>query len=323
MNNDKYDILPSVKSVMENAKHVKINKDKIAETAGLLKPELLKQHDKNHWMSIDDLGLGDLTAENKILFMLIAESLNFCFWEKPKWKVEYNGKLHSGTFGLLYALAKTVQSDPAFLNLDKINDLSIEDLDEILKGSRSIPLLQERFAILRQLVGEIQRVGSLYNLFIEAETDQELLQIIVDNFQNFRDISVYDGKEVYFFKRATLLVEDLYQNIPEIKEKIKTTDGLFGCADYKVPQVLRQLGVLEYSDELAQIVDSEQELKHDSEMEIEIRAGMVYATELIKEKLKADGVDASASEIDSAMWLLSKSPDYKVKPYHLTKTIYY
>jgi len=32
---------------------------------------------------------------------------------------------------------------------------------------------------------------------------------------------------------------------------------MIGRADYKIPQVLRQLGILEYSNELATLIDEE------------------------------------------------------------------
>ena len=98
---------------------------------------------------------------------------------------------------------------------------------------------------------------------------------------------------------------------------------MIGCADYKIPQVLRHLGILEYSNSLAAIIDNKKELKHDSEMEIEIRANMLYTIELIKEKLHQKGINMNSLEIDNALWLLSKNKEYKEKPHHLTKTIYY
>ena len=58
-------------------------------------------------------------------------------------------------------------------------------------------------------------------------------------------------------------------------------------------------------------------------MEIEIRANMLYAIELIKEKLHQKGINMNSLEIDNALWLLSKNKEYKEKPHHLTKTIYY
>lgn len=98
---------------------------------------------------------------------------------------------------------------------------------------------------------------------------------------------------------------------------------MIGCADYKIPQVLRHLGILEYSNYLSNLIDNKQILEHDSEMEIEIRANMLYAIELIKEKLHQEGINMNSVQIDNALWLLSKNKKYKDKPHHLTKTIYY
>ncbi len=43
-------------------------------------------------------------------------------------------------------------------------------------------------------------------------------------------------------------------------------------ADYRVPQILRELSILNYSDQLAELIDSEIELEYSSEYEVEIRA---------------------------------------------------
>lgn len=123
--------------------------------------------------------------------------------------------------------------------------------------------------------------------------------------------------------RAILLVGDLILNIGFVKEKVKNDDNMIGCADYKIPQVLRHLGILEYSNDLSNLIDKKQILEHDSEMEIEIRANMLYAIELIKEKLHQEGINMNSVQIDNALWLLSKNKKYKDKPHHLTKTIYY
>ena len=47
------------------------------------------------------------------------------------------------------------------------------------------------------------------------------------------------------------------------------------CADYRVPVVLRELGVLRYAPALAAAVDAKQELAPGSQEEVEIRAATV------------------------------------------------
>ena len=49
---------------------------------------------------------------------------------------------------------------------------------------------------------------------------------------------------------------------------------------------MRGLGILEYNDKLANIIDNKKEIKINSEYEVEIRANMLVVIDLIKEKLK-------------------------------------
>ena len=52
-------------------------------------------------------------------------------------------------------------------------------------------------------------------------------------------------------------------------------------ADYRVPQILRELDILKYSEGLSKLVDSETELPYSSEYEVEIRALTIVAVEEI------------------------------------------
>lgn len=54
-------------------------------------------------------------------------------------------------------------------------------------------------------------------------------------------------------------------------------------ADYIVPAVLRQLGVLKYSSTLASIIDANSEIGPGSEEEVELRACSIYAVEKMRE----------------------------------------
>ena len=59
-------------------------------------------------------------------------------------------------------------------------------------------------------------------------------------------------------------------------------------ADYRVPQILRHLGIFEYSDQLSQKIDSLQELPYSCPEEVEIRAATVVAVEMILDQVKQD-----------------------------------
>lgn len=311
------EILDSIKYVHCNSKYVRINEENIENVI-----PFLKESKKEPWLNSNYLNISDFSQEQIFRYLVLCESLNFCYWDSSvKWKIEYNGEWYSGSFGLFYAIAKAIKNGYRLLDSDYLKTITLEEFDEIFKGTTSIPLLEKRYKIIKRLALEFDKSSFLQ--VSNSNNDVELLNNIINSFSNFKDISLYKGREIYFFKRAILLVGDLVSNIDSIRDKVKNDDNMLGCADYKVPQVLRQLGVLEYSSDLAALVDNGEELLHDSEMEIEIRANMLYAVELIKERLKQNGLFLSSVQIDNALWLLSKNKEFKEKPYHLSRTIYY
>lgn len=311
-------ILDSIKYVVDNSNYVVINRNNIDNVISLL-----KESKREPWLNSDYLDLENFSQEQILFYLILCESLNFCYWDSDiKWKIEYKDEWYSGSFGLFYAISKAIKNGYNLLNIEYLENITIEELDEIFKGTTSIPLLKERFEIIKQLVSEYKQISNITQS-MSANSDIELLNNIVNHFSNFRDISLYKGREIYFFKRAILLVGDLILNISSISKSVKNDDNMTGCADYKIPQVLRHLGILEYSDDLTTLIDERQEIQHDSEMEVEIRANMLYAIELIKEKLHQNGIDMNSVQIDNALWLLSKNKAFKDKPHHLTRTIYY
>lgn len=57
-------------------------------------------------------------------------------------------------------------------------------------------------------------------------------------------------------------------------------------ADYRVPQILRHLNILTYSEHLGKLVDGNVEMAYSSGEEICIRAATVIAVEMIMAKIK-------------------------------------
>ena len=100
-------------------------------------------------------------------------------------------------------------------------------------------------------------------------------------------------------------------------------DKLTAFADYKVPQVLRHLGILHYGPDLSQKVDRMVLIDAGSPEEIEIRANTIWAVELIRQELAQTQKRLRAFEVDWILWNLGQDRRFKVKPYHRTKTVFY
>lgn len=100
----------------------------------------------------------------------------------------------------------------------------------------------------------------------------------------FRDHSLYKGHQVFLYKRAQIFAADLWgafkgQGYGEFNDIGSIT--IF--ADYIVPAVLRQLGILKYNSTLASIIEANNEIGSGTEEEVELRACSIYAVEKMRE----------------------------------------
>lgn len=200
--------------------------------------------------------------------------------------------------------------------------ISFEKFSNALKGNTEIPLLEERYQVLKEVSHVINKKmsGNFYNYVKEINSDLDLFNLLIENFTNLKDIKTYQEKTIYFYKLAQLMVSDIL-HIRELKENRKMNySHLVGCADYKIPQVLRGLNILEYDEELANLVDNKIEIAENSIYEVEIRANMIIAINMIKERL---GSKIDAIDINDIIWSLGHDKSKEIKPYHMTRTMSY
>ena len=250
-------IIISCNYVSKNSKHVTIDEEKLN-----LFVENIKDIKMNHWLSSSPFGLLDLAVETIINFLLIYESINFSFWGEPKWTIDTNiGKL-DGSIALLYVLLQYVKESKS----TDFSSMSKKEFLKILKGNIKIPLFEERFKIVKEVSAIVndKMQGNFYQYIKDITSDIELFETIIANFPSFKDERLYNKQTIYFYKLAQLLTSDIL-HIREQKEKIKVNyTYLVGCADYKIPQILRQFGILNYDNNLAKIVDNHSEISINS-----------------------------------------------------------
>lgn len=241
--------------------------------------------------------------------------------------LDYHEEKFDGSWGMIAALGKAVENKVPIFDMKWLSTITEKEFEKITDGNVKIPLLKERVLILNE-VGSIvtQKYGGDFsNVLKKANSDaMELLKLIISTFPSFNDTSSYKTKQINFYKRAQLLVSDIYQLFNGSNYgKLKNVGQLTACADYKIPWILRKLGILSYSEPLAKKVDNKIELQHGSEEEVEIRASTIWANELIKQKLKQKISTINSIHINDHLWLLSQAKSPKDKPYHLTRTTAY
>ena len=234
-----------------------------------------------------------------------------------------------------------------------------------------LPDIDVRTRLLNELGSGLieHHEGSVSNMISKANNSADaLVNIILESFPGFRDFVDRDSwaktnntscdwdaakssvSVIHFYKRAQIAVADIWAALGRCSTsnqychftdmKLVTT-----FPDYRVPQILRQVGALEYASELAAKVDNQEELDEGGVDEVSIRAGTVVAVEemvdLVKKNLtdiaQSDSSvqsknnllklleDVSAVTIDWYLWQRGEKEDRMnlLAPHHRVRTTFY
>ncbi len=317
-------VLASTRVVVENARYVTIDPSRVAAIADELaaRPAPPVTFDCARHVC----GTEPWVAN----FVLVLDALNFSFWPdpgQPRWRVSHRGQTVDGYWALVAALRRALDEGIQLTDARYLAGLSEADVAHLLRGEGSIPLLAERAAALRE-VGQVlteRYDGSFVNAIEEADRDAlRLTRLLAERFSSFADVATYGGYSVYLYKRAQICCGDLHgASQGAAWGQLSNLDRLTAFADYKVPQVLRKLGILVYTDSLARTIERRALLLPGGEAEVEIRAGTVWGVEFLRRALVKRGVTLSAYEIDWLLWELGQTLPPDSQPYHLTRTIFY
>ena len=171
------------------------------------------------------------------------------------------------------------------------------------------PLMAQFAEALRDVGGHLlAENGGRYLAVVEGVESIPDLAAVFGAWEAFADVSAYDGAAVPFFKRAQLAAADLHRaGVVELPG----AERLTAFADNLVPQVLRVDGVLRLDPGLTATIEAGELLTHGSAEEVELRAAVVHAVELLA---AATGGALSPAEIDSALWERGGEPRYKAIP---------
>lgn len=255
---------------------------------------------------------GPLTVQ----YLFVLDALNFCFW--PDKDLSYD---HLAS-GLKLALEK----DKNALDSDRLQNYTGPQLRQLLNWPRPLPIEEERVRLLHEVGMELERSfgGQAANLVKSAGSSAAtLIELITRHFPGFRDHSLYKGHQVFLYKRAQIFVADLWgafkgQNYGEFHD----INSITIFADYIVPAVLRELGILKYGSNLSCSIDSNSEIVPGSEEEVEIRACSIYAVEQMRDLIgKKFGKQLLSIDID--LWLWSCGVQNMALSHHRTLSIYY
>ncbi|XP_054278079.1 queuosine salvage protein isoform X1 [Macrosteles quadrilineatus] len=278
-------------------------------------------------------------TEAALNWILLVDTLNFCFWSHngAHWEVQWKGETYTGYFALCAAVNRAVETGVDATDPKVYSQWSLKDLEHILRGDNGIQLmlLEERLQCVQEVGKKLldKYKGNFVNCVKQCEgSAQSLLKLIVTEFPCFRDEADYNGERVSFYKRAQILVGDVWSCFEGKGLGVfNDIDSLTMFADYRVPQVLVYFGVLEYSKGLNKKLNEGDFLPNGSVEEVEIRGCSIEAVERLKtkvdEQIKDSGkhLHCNSVLIDHFLWSYRRSCRAELDkiPFHKTICIYY
>lgn len=310
-------ILKSCEFVTSQAKHVRIN----YEAAKNLSSKLL-DYNFIHNLTKIPYDIYAMPTRDIINFLLIYQSIDFSFWGNPKWTITKDNKNIDGGTALIHIIFNLFHNHDSKKVYQDLANMTLDDFKILFQGNIPIPLLEERYQIVNSIAKKVNETmnGDFYTFIKDIHEDYEIFNLVLTLSDSFHDVRTYQGKTIYFYKLAQLLVSDILHVLKLKEGRTVNYTNLVGCADYKIPQVLESLGILEYDDELKQILMNELEIPENSPYEVEIRASMIvsidYIYEILDEKIPR-------MDINDFLWSQGNTKTKKALPYHHTRTISY
>lgn len=300
-----------------------------------------------------------MDKERTAAVLLAWNAINFCYFPDPKskrWRwldpetgVELGGddEALAVRAALQHWISVVIQADGPLAIGRWLQSLFEEKLRETIfkaaPGCGELPMLQDRADNLRTLGKALQQETALALVTRAQGSAERLVEILIteDHLKDvFKDEWEYTtrcnikGEEsvathtVPFYKRAQLSVSMLCAaGIGGFDDSISK---LTVFADYRIPQYFRSdpgQQVLKLSPGLARIVDQEQLIAAGSTQEVELRAAMVHAGELLGDLLrKRQGAKTlTQAKLDYYLWSTAVRLDGlgQLPPFHRTHTTSY
>jgi hypothetical protein len=285
------EVRESCRALAESARHVSVDADSAPSLDQAPSPEL---DPERHYLEGDRASVAS--------YLLTLDTINFGSGWFPTLRKRPGC---SGYFTVAWALADRFRAHGPWSNAE-LRALEAADVAAVLGQDSGHSLMGIYAEALRDL-GRFMGERSALDLVAEADRSAERLATLLA-----RGMRFFDDRG--FYKRAQIVPSDLALAGSAGFDDI---DRLTIFADNLVPHVLRVDGVLRYDRELAAHIDAGRPLPA-GRAEREIRACAVHACELVSER-----TGVAPRLLDVMLWNRGQAPEYKVRPRHRTRSVFY
>mmetsp|Transcript_6775 Transcript_6775/g.8192 ORF Transcript_6775/g.8192 Transcript_6775/m.8192 type:complete len:343 (-) Transcript_6775:1349-2377(-) len=172
------------------------------------------------------------------------------------------------------------------------------------------------------IITEVERLAS------DQNPAAKLVESLVTNFPlTFRDQYEVNGHSVCLFKKAQLVVGELYHRFRNEDSRFNFKDGdeLTAFIDNVICAVMRKVGIVKVSESVENRINSYEPLPKGSEAEVSLRAAAMVGVEETVRIVNASGNTLTSVELGNYLWgILGKTPDFRKYTRHVTKdTVFY
>jgi len=289
--------------------------------------------------------------ENALNWIFVSDLLNFSFWSpdgENRYTVNYAGQAWTGYWSLCAAMNRAIDegypiTDPAWYG-----SVTMDTLSHVFRSDSAsvMPLLDDRLTSLHMAAKVLLQKydGRFANVVSSCSNSAvALYKRVVEEFETFRDEAEYEGQRVALYKRAQILVGDIWACFKNTGYgEFHDIDELTAFADYRIPQALVWFGVLHYSDNLMERLRKDELFESGERQEVEIRGCTLWAIELIVQEMnstlrfepelpqtdseqKTVRRPINAIVLDHFMWDYRRDHETETNdvPYHKIRCIYY
>jgi len=254
--------------------------------------------------------LTDGDREARAAFIICLDAINFgSGW----WPTIRKRPGRSGYFTVAAGLTDRFRAAGPW-TAPELRQLDAAAIAVVLGQDPTHRLMADFAAALRDVGAHVEddHGGSFAAVLDSAAGSAPALADLLAGWRAFADVSIYEEREVPFFKRAQIAAADVAR--AGLGAELRDLDRLTGFADNLVPHVLRVDGVLRLDPALSARIDAGELLVHGSPEEVELRAAAVQSIELLAGARAAAGQPLIPAEIDAALWTRGGAPRYKALP---------
>jgi len=277
--------------VAASARWVRIDLDRAGDVEPGAEPQL---DPERHFL--------DGPAEGVAMYVFALTAINFGSGWFPTLRKRRG---MSGYFTVASSLADRFRADGPLTN-EQLRAMTATEIARTLDQSPDDELMALYAQALRQLGTFLGDRAPLDVVRAADGSADRLARTVASGMSMWNDLG--------FYKRAQILASDL--SLAGLA-RFRDLDALTIFADNLVPHVLRCDGVLVYDDTLAEHIDAER-LLTNADQEREIRACAVHACVHIAQRL---GVPEPT--LDLWLWTRGQAPEYKARPRHRSRTVFY